>query len=98
MAIMCVVHDQLRLILPAGTAMGVRLRHASREVQDVGGRLSNTRIMCPEVGNNLGKLRLMADRSGMLERFEVESPGAGGWACGLPACRGLDWPPRLRRR
>src|SRR2546426_498466 len=33
MAIMCVVHDQLRLILPAGTAIGVRLRHANREVR-----------------------------------------------------------------
>ena len=76
MAIMCVVHDQLRLILPAGTAMGVRLRHASREVQDLGGRLSNTRIICPQVGNTLGKLRLMPHRSGMLERFQVESSGA----------------------
>src|SRR5881296_4572828 len=67
---------QLRLILPAGTAMGVRLRHASREVQDLGGRLSNTRIICPQVGNTLGKLRLMPHRSGMLERFQVESSGA----------------------
>src|SRR3989304_2585991 len=63
--------DQLRLILPAGTAMGVRLRHASREVQDLGGRLSNTRIICPQVGDTLGKLRIIPHRSGMLERFQA---------------------------
>lgn len=77
--------------------MGVRLRHASREVQDLGGRLSNTRIICPRVENNLGKLRIMLHRPGMLERFQVESSGARGWVCGLSACRGFSRPPRLRR-
>lgn len=89
--------NQLRLILPAGTAMGVRLRHASREVQDLGVRLSNTRITCPRVGDTLGKLRIIPHRSGMLERFRAESSGARGWVCGLSACRGFNRPPRLRR-
>jgi hypothetical protein len=77
--------------------MGVRLRHASREVQDLGGRLSNTRIICPRVEDTLGKLRIILHRSGMLERFQVESSGARGWVCGLSACRGFSRPPRLRR-
>jgi len=85
------------LILPAGTAMGVRLRHASREVQDLGGRLSNTRTTCPRVGDTLGKLRIIPHRSGMLERFRAQSSGARGWVCGLSACRGFNRPPRLRR-
>ncbi len=89
--------NQLRLILPAGTAMGVRLRHASREVQDLGGRLSNTRTTCPRVGDTLGKLRIIPHRSGMLERFRAKSSGARGWVCGLSACRGFNRPPRHRR-
>ena len=77
--------------------MGVRLRHASREVQDLGVRLSNTRTTCPRVGDTLGKLRIIPHRSGMLERFRAQSSGARGWVCGLSACRGFNRPPRLRR-
>ena len=77
--------------------MGVRLRHASREVQDLGGRLSNTWTICPWVENNLGKLRIMLHRSGMLECFRAETSGAQGWVCGLSACSGFNIPPRLRR-
>ena len=77
--------------------MGVRFRHASREVQDLGGRLSNTRTTCPRVGDTLGKLRIIPHRSGMLERFRAKSSGARGWVCGLSACRGFNRPPRLRR-
>src|SRR2546426_3637791 len=57
MAIVCVVRDQLRLILPAGTAMGGRLRHASPEVQDPRGQLSNTRRIYPQGGNTLVELK-----------------------------------------
>src|SRR3972149_883898 len=49
-------HGQLRLTLPAGTAMGIRLRHASREGKDLGRRLSNTRTTCPRVGDTLGNV------------------------------------------
>ena len=77
--------------------MGVRLRHASREVQDLGRRLSNTRITCPRMGDNLGKLRITSHRSGSLERLQAESSGVRGWVCGLSACRGCNRPPRLRR-
>ena len=90
-------HGQLRLTLPAGTAMGIRLRHASREVKDLGRRLSNTRTTCPRVGDNLGKLRIIPHRSGMLECFRAQSSGAQGWVCGLSARRGFNRPPRLRR-
>ena len=88
---------QFRLILPAGTAIGMRLRHASREVQDLGGRLSNTRITCPGVGDNLGKLRIIPHRCGMLECFHAESSGAPGWVCGLSGCSGCNGPTNLRR-
>ena len=37
----------LRLILPAATAIGIRLRHASRESSGLGGLLSNTWRTCP---------------------------------------------------
>src|SRR3989475_8743732 len=39
----------------------------------------------------------MAHRFGMLERFQVESSVAGGWVCGLSACRGFYRHTRLRR-
>jgi len=88
---------KLRLILPAGTAIGVSLSHASREVQDLGRRLSNTRRTYPRVGDTLGKLRLIPHSSGMLERFQGETSGARGWLCGLSArCQGNDLT-RLRR-
>ena len=38
---------KLRLILPAATAIGIRLRHASRESSGLGGLLSNTWRTCP---------------------------------------------------
>ncbi len=88
---------QFRLILPAATAIGVRLRHASRESSGLGRRLSNTRITYPQVGDNPGKLGTIPHRSRMLERFVAESSGARGWVCGLSASRGFNRPPRLRR-
>src|SRR2546426_12610998 len=57
---------QLRLILPAGTGMGVRLRHASREVQDLGVRVSNTRTTCPRVGDTPGELWVITPTSRLL--------------------------------
>jgi hypothetical protein len=70
--------NQFRLILPAVTAIGIRLRHASREGSALGALLSNTRIICPWVGNNLGKLRIIPHRSWMLECFMAQSCGAQG--------------------
>jgi len=74
------------LILPAVTAIGVRLSHASREGSALGAPLSNTWITYPRVGDNLGKLRLIPHRPGMLECFQAESSGARGWVCGLSGC------------
>src|SRR6266581_6158865 len=51
------LENQLWLILPEGTAIGIRLRHASRETKGLGGLLSNTRTICPWVEDKLGKLR-----------------------------------------
>jgi hypothetical protein len=44
----------------------------------LGARLSNTRIICPKVEDNLGKLRIILHRPGMLECFQAESFGALG--------------------
>lgn len=85
------------MILPAVTAIGVRLRHASREGSALGGRLSNTWITCPQVGDNLGKLRLIPHRPRILEGSEAESSGARGWVCGLSGSWWCKGPPSLRR-
>ena len=90
---------QFRLILPAVTALGIRLSHASREGSALGGPLSNTWITYPRVGDNLGKLRIIPHRSWMLECTEVESSGALGWVCGLSGsseCKGLTSRRRVR--
>ena len=71
------------MILPAATAIGVRLSHASREGSALGGLLSNTWITCPRVGDNPGKPGTIPHRSGMLECPQVKSSGARGWVCGL---------------
>ncbi len=89
--------DQLRLILPAATAMGVRLRHASREGSALGARLSNTRTTCPWEGDNLGKLRIIPHRLRLLEGAQVQSSGAQGWVCGLSGSSGCNGPTSLRR-
>ena len=70
--------NRLRLILPEGTAIGFRLSHASREGSALGALLSNTRTICPWVGDNLGKLRIIPHRSPLLECLVVESSGAQG--------------------
>ena len=49
----------------------------------LGARLSNTRITCPTVGDNLGKLRIIPHRPPMLEGLVAESSGAVGSVCGL---------------
>ena len=72
------LENQLWLILPEGTAMRIRLRHASRETKGLGGLLSNTRTICPWVENNLGKLRLMLHSPPVLERWVGQSSGAQG--------------------
>ncbi len=62
---------QLRLILPEATAVGVRLSHASGGRAPQGAwpraRLSNTSSTYPGDGDNLGKLRIIPDRQGVLE-------------------------------
>ena len=60
------------------TAIGIRLSHASREGSALGVLLSNTRIICPEVGDKLGKLSIISHRLRKLEGSEVESYGASG--------------------
>lgn len=85
------------MILPAATAMGVRLRHASREGSALGARLSNTRTTCPWVGDTLGKLRTIPHRLGALEGPRTESSGAQGWVCGLSGSSGCNGPTSLRR-
>ena len=63
----------------------------------LGGWLSNTQLTCPTVGNNLGKLRIMPHRSGVLECTLAESFGAVGWGCGPSGCWRGKGPPSLRR-
>ena len=62
-----------------------------------GGRLSNTWITYPRVGDNLGKLRLIPHRSWVLECPMAESSGARGWVCGLSGSSGCNVPTSLRR-
>ena len=71
-------YDQLRLILPGITAIGVRLSHASREGSALGIRLSNTWIICPGMGDNLEKLRIIPHRPEALECLLAESSGVPG--------------------
>jgi hypothetical protein len=66
------------LILPEATAIGVRLSHASREVQDLGILLSNTWIIYPMVGDNPGKLGIIPHRLWMLECSVAERSAAIG--------------------
>ena len=85
------------MILPAGTAIGVRLSHASREVQDLGVLLSNTRSICPRVGDNPGKLGKIPHSRSVMEGWDGESSGARGWDCGVSGRRGCHGPPSRRR-
>ena len=67
---------RFQLILLEDTAMGIRLRHASLRVQtmmDSGGRLSNTWVIYPREGINLGKLRIMPHRQLILESFVAQT-------------------------
>jgi len=57
------------------TAIGVRLSHASLWTSVHGGRLSNTWLTYPRVGDNLGKLRIIPDRSSMLECLMAQMAG-----------------------
>ena len=86
---------QFRLILPAVTALGIRLSHASREGSALGGPLSNTWITYPGMGDNLGKLRIIPHRSGRLECVQAENSGVPGWVCGLSGCSGGNGPTSL---
>ena len=47
--------------------------------------------------NNLGKLRIIPDRSQRLERCVAESSGGTGWVCGVSGSRGCNGPPSLQR-
>jgi hypothetical protein len=85
------------LILPAATAIGFRLSHASREGSALGRLLSNTRRTCPSLGDKLGKLRIIPHSPCVLERCVDESPGGLGWLCGLSGCREGNVLPSLRR-
>jgi hypothetical protein len=73
-----VLEDQFWLILPAATAIGFRLSHASREGSALGRLLSNTWRTCPRLENNLGKLRIMLHSASVLERWMRESSGGLG--------------------
>jgi hypothetical protein len=75
---MTVLVDQFWLILPAATAIGFRLSHASREGSALGRLLSNTWRTCPTLENNLGKLRTMLHSPAVLERWLGESSGGVG--------------------
>ena len=88
---------QFRLILPAVTALGIRLSHASREGSALGVLLSNTWITYPGMGDNLGKLRIIPHRSGRLERTQAKNSGVPGWVCGLSGCSGCKGPTSRRR-
>ena len=67
------------LILPEATAIGVRLSHASREVQDLGILLSNTWTTYPMEGDNPGKLGIIPHRLWKLECSVVERPSVVFW-------------------
>jgi len=94
-----------RLILPEGTPIGLGLSHASRlgALAPGGARLSNTRSTYPGDRDNLGKLRLIPDRSRVLECPCSESRRGGspaeapGWDRGLSGSRWGNGPPSLRR-
>ncbi len=69
------LRPQLRLILPDPTAIGVGLSHGSRAppgTRGRGERLSNTWLTYPRDGDNPGKLGLIPDRRGGLERSLAE--------------------------
>ena len=83
--IVCIIH-KFWLILPEATAIGVRLSHASREVQDLGALLSNTWTTYPVEGDNPGKLGIIPHRLGMLECSLVQRSAATGWVCGRLGC------------
>jgi hypothetical protein len=96
---LCLLNCQFRLILPAVTALGIRLSHASREGSALGVLLSNTWITYPGMGDNLGKLRIIPHRSGRLECVQAENSGVPGWVCGLSGCsecKGLTSRRRVR--
>src|ERR1041385_5847491 len=63
----------------------------------LGARLSNTRSTCPEVGDKLGKLRIIPHSAPMLEGLVRESSGASGWDCGLSGCSGGNGLTSLQR-
>ena len=89
--ITCAYDVQLEfwLILPEATAIGVRLSHASREVQDLGILLSNTWTTYPMEGDNPGKLGIIPHRLWMLECSVAKRSAAIGWVCGrLGSCWG----------
>lgn len=85
------------LILPAATAIGVRLSHASREGSALGRLLSNTWRTYRMLENNLGKLRIMLHSPCFLERCMDQSSGGIRWLCGLSGCREGNVLPSLRR-
>ena len=70
--------EKFWLILPAATAIGVRLSHASREGSALGRLLSNTWRTCPILEDNLGKLRIILHSSTFLEWWLDESSGGIG--------------------
>lgn len=70
--------DQFWLILPAATAIGFRLSHASREGSALGRLLSNTWRTCPRLEDNLGKLRIILRSPRFLERCVGNSSGGLG--------------------
>jgi hypothetical protein len=72
------MEDQFWLILPAATAIGFRLSHASREGSALGRLLSNTWRTCPMLENNVGKLTIMLHSLSFLERWIGESSGGVG--------------------
>lgn len=63
----------------------------------LGARLSNTRLTCPEVGDKLGKLRIIPHSSPMLEGSVGQSYGASGWDCGLSGSSGGNGLTSLQR-
>ena len=68
-----IIIKEFLLILQEIAAIGVRLSHASQgDLRITGEMLSNTLIICPLVGDNLGKLRLISDREIVLERIFPE--------------------------
>ena len=75
--------------------MRIPIRHASRRPQGLGKLLSNTSIMYPDAWDNLGKLRIIPDRSRILECSYTEryvtsgsvGGGLGRWRCKGPPSR-----------